>query len=64
MGTSRRVRRNASAMRMVGALPALHREAADPDEVAILTQRCATLRSRALTPEDTRELLDRLPGEQ
>ncbi|MFE5401123.1 helix-turn-helix domain-containing protein [Streptomyces sp. NPDC056580] len=37
---------------------------ADPDEVAILTQRCAMLRSQALTPEDTRELLDRLLGEQ
>ncbi|MCF3136894.1 helix-turn-helix domain-containing protein [Streptomyces olivochromogenes] len=37
---------------------------ADPDEVAILTQKCAMLRSQALTPEDTRELLDRLLGEQ
>lgn len=37
---------------------------ADPDEVAILTQKCAVLRSQALTPEDTRDLLDRLPGEQ
>ncbi|GGW49608.1 transcriptional regulator [Streptomyces caelestis] len=36
---------------------------ADPDEVAILTQKCAMLRSQALTPEDTRDLLDRLPGE-
>ncbi|MET9390622.1 helix-turn-helix transcriptional regulator [Streptomyces sp. NPDC006624] len=36
---------------------------ADPDEVAILTQKCAMLRSQALTPEDTRGLLDRLPGE-
>ncbi|MDQ1049520.1 hypothetical protein QFZ76_007756 [Streptomyces sp. V4I2] len=37
---------------------------ADPYEVAILTQRCAMLRSQALTPEDTRDLLDRLQGEQ
>jgi hypothetical protein len=37
---------------------------ANPDEVAILTQRCAMLRSQALTPEDTRDLLDRLLGEQ
>jgi transcriptional regulator with XRE-family HTH domain len=37
---------------------------AAPDEVAILTQRCAMLRSQALTPEDTRDLLDRLLGEQ
>ncbi|GEJ99893.1 helix-turn-helix transcriptional regulator [Streptomyces sp. 1-11] len=37
---------------------------ADPDEVAILTQKCAMLRSQALTPEDTRDLLDRLLGEQ
>ncbi|MFH8497073.1 helix-turn-helix domain-containing protein [Streptomyces coeruleorubidus] len=36
---------------------------ADPDEVAILTQKCAMLRSQALTPEDTRDLLDRLLGE-
>ncbi|MER6091178.1 helix-turn-helix domain-containing protein [Streptomyces bluensis] len=37
---------------------------ADPNEVAILTQKCAMLRSQALTPEDTRDLLDRLLGEQ
>jgi transcriptional regulator with XRE-family HTH domain len=37
---------------------------ADPSEVVILTQRCAMLRSQALTPEDTRDLLDRLLGEQ
>lgn len=37
---------------------------ANPDEVAILTQRCAMLRSQALNPEDTRDLLDRLLGEQ
>ncbi|MDX2595765.1 helix-turn-helix transcriptional regulator [Streptomyces sp. WI03-4A] len=37
---------------------------ADPDEVGILTQKCAMLRSQALTPEDTRELLDRLLGER
>ncbi|MFJ5038939.1 helix-turn-helix domain-containing protein [Streptomyces parvulus] len=36
---------------------------ADPDEVGILTQKCAMLRSQALTPEDTRDLLDRLLGE-
>lgn len=37
---------------------------AAPDEVAILTQRCAMLRSQALNPEDTRDLLDRLLGDQ
>uniref|UniRef100_UPI003517BFD0 helix-turn-helix domain-containing protein n=1 Tax=Streptomyces calvus TaxID=67282 RepID=UPI003517BFD0 len=37
---------------------------ADPGEVAILTQRCAMLRSQALNPEDTRDLLDRLLGDQ
>ncbi|MFJ9862762.1 Scr1 family TA system antitoxin-like transcriptional regulator [Streptomyces sp. NPDC101165] len=37
---------------------------ADPYEVAILTQKCAMLRSQALTPEDTRDLVDRLLGEQ
>ncbi|MET8214471.1 helix-turn-helix transcriptional regulator [Streptomyces hirsutus] len=37
---------------------------ANPDEVAILTQRCAMLRSQALNPEDTRDLLDRLLGDQ
>ncbi|KMS78215.1 DNA-binding protein [Streptomyces leeuwenhoekii] len=37
---------------------------ADPYEVAILTQKCAMLRSQALTPEDTRDLLDRLLGER
>lgn len=37
---------------------------ADQDEVAILNQKYAMLRSQALTPEDTRELLDRLLGEQ
>ncbi|WP_240803236.1 helix-turn-helix transcriptional regulator [Streptomyces sp. A1499] len=37
---------------------------ADPDEVAILTQKCAMLRTQALNPEDTRDLLDRLLGEQ
>ncbi|MER6978497.1 helix-turn-helix domain-containing protein [Streptomyces carpinensis] len=34
----------------------------DPNEVAILNQKCAMLRSQALTPEDTRDLLDRLLG--
>lgn len=37
---------------------------ADQGEVAILGQKCAMLRSQALTPEDTRDLLDRLLGEQ
>ncbi|KKD04007.1 helix-turn-helix domain-containing protein [Streptomyces sp. WM6386] len=37
---------------------------ADQDEVAILNQKYAMLRSQALTPEDTRDLLDRLLGEQ
>ncbi|MGW9399083.1 Scr1 family TA system antitoxin-like transcriptional regulator [Streptomyces sp. NPDC055642] len=36
---------------------------ADPNEVAILTQRCAMLRTQALNAEDTRDLLDRLLGE-
>ncbi|WP_409060226.1 Scr1 family TA system antitoxin-like transcriptional regulator [Streptomyces sp. SYP-A7185] len=36
----------------------------DPDEVAILTQRCAMLRTQALNAEDTRGLLDRMLGEQ
>ncbi|MFI7345807.1 helix-turn-helix domain-containing protein [Streptomyces sp. NPDC049936] len=37
---------------------------ANPDEVAILSQRCAMLRSQALNPEDTRVMLDRLLGDQ
>ncbi|MFJ2773892.1 Scr1 family TA system antitoxin-like transcriptional regulator [Streptomyces sp. NPDC087300] len=37
---------------------------ADPDEVAILTQKYAMLRTQALNPEDTMGLLDRLLGEQ
>ncbi|CAM5651719.1 XRE family transcriptional regulator OS=Streptomyces alboniger OX=132473 GN=CP975_29140 PE=4 SV=1 [Streptomyces alboniger] len=37
---------------------------ADPDEVAILTQRCAMLRTQALNAEDTKGLLDRMLGEQ
>ncbi|MFF7447472.1 MULTISPECIES: Scr1 family TA system antitoxin-like transcriptional regulator [unclassified Streptomyces] len=37
---------------------------ADQGEVAILNQKYAMLRSQALTPEDTRDLLDRLLGEQ
>ncbi|WP_244177552.1 helix-turn-helix domain-containing protein [Streptomyces atriruber] len=37
---------------------------ADPDEVAILTQKYAMLRTQALNAEDTRDLLDRLLGEQ
>ncbi|MEV5984858.1 helix-turn-helix transcriptional regulator [Streptomyces sp. NPDC052051] len=36
---------------------------ADPDEVGILTQKYAMLRTQALNTEDTRELLDRLLGE-
>lgn len=35
----------------------------DPDEVSILWQRYAMLRSQALNPEETRALLDRLLGE-
>ncbi|WP_405646275.1 Scr1 family TA system antitoxin-like transcriptional regulator [Streptomyces sp. NBC_00019] len=37
---------------------------ADQDEVAILNQKYAMLRSQALTPEDTRDLLDLLLGER
>ncbi|MFI8873256.1 helix-turn-helix transcriptional regulator [Streptomyces sp. NPDC055243] len=37
---------------------------ADPDEVAILTQKCAMLRTQALNAEDTRAQLVRLLGEQ
>ncbi|WP_234381410.1 helix-turn-helix domain-containing protein [Streptomyces sp. NRRL S-1521] len=37
---------------------------ADADEVAILTQKYAMLRTQALNAEDTRDLLDRLLGEQ
>ncbi|MGV9841368.1 helix-turn-helix domain-containing protein [Streptomyces fungicidicus] len=37
---------------------------ADPDEVAILTQKYAMLRTQALNVEDTKDLLDRLLGEQ
>lgn len=37
---------------------------ADPDEVAILTQKYAMLRTQALNAEDTRDLLDRMLGEQ
>ncbi|MGP4085766.1 helix-turn-helix domain-containing protein [Streptomyces sp. KR55] len=37
---------------------------ADPNEVAILNQKYAMLRTQALTIEDTRDLLDRLLGEQ
>ncbi|MGW1430854.1 helix-turn-helix domain-containing protein [Streptomyces sp. NPDC001108] len=36
----------------------------DPDEVSILAQKYAMLRTQALTPEDTRRLLKRLLGEQ
>ncbi|WLW51358.1 helix-turn-helix domain-containing protein [Streptomyces sp. YU58] len=37
---------------------------ADPDEVAILAQKYAMLRTQALNAEDSRDLLDRLLGEQ
>ncbi|MCT9075477.1 helix-turn-helix domain-containing protein [Streptomyces fulvoviolaceus] len=37
---------------------------ADPDEVGILTQKYAMLRTQALNAEDTRDLLNRLLGEQ
>lgn len=37
---------------------------ADPDEVGILTHKYAMLRTQALNTEDTRDLLDRLLGEQ
>lgn len=37
---------------------------AHPDEVAILTQKYAMLRTQALNAEDSRDLLDRLLGEQ
>lgn len=37
---------------------------ADPDEVGILTQRCAMLRTQALDTEHTRDLLDDLLGER
>ncbi|MFD7069913.1 Scr1 family TA system antitoxin-like transcriptional regulator [Streptomyces sp. NPDC059913] len=36
----------------------------DPDEISILSQKYAMLRTQALTPEDTRRLLKRLLGEQ
>jgi transcriptional regulator with XRE-family HTH domain len=36
---------------------------ADPKEVSVLQQRYDTLRSQALTPDDTRGLLERLRGE-
>ncbi|MGW0551423.1 helix-turn-helix domain-containing protein [Streptomyces altiplanensis] len=36
----------------------------DPDEVSILARKYAMLRAQALTPEDSRGLLDRLLGEQ
>jgi transcriptional regulator with XRE-family HTH domain len=37
---------------------------AEPNEVSILSQRYAMLRTQALNPEDTKGLLDRLLGEQ
>ncbi|MGW1091050.1 helix-turn-helix domain-containing protein [Streptomyces sp. NPDC002596] len=36
----------------------------DPDEISILAQRYAMLRTQALNTEETRDLLDRLLGEQ
>jgi hypothetical protein len=36
----------------------------DGDEVSILAQKYAMLRSQALNPEDAKGLLDRLLGEQ
>lgn len=36
---------------------------ADPKEVSLLHQRYDTLRSQALTPKDSRGLLERLRGE-
>lgn len=36
----------------------------DPDEVSVLQQRYAMLRSQALTPEESKRLLDDLLGEQ
>ncbi|WP_434594494.1 helix-turn-helix domain-containing protein [Streptomyces sp. A5-4] len=36
----------------------------DPDEVSIVARKYAMLRAQALTPEDSRGLLDRLLGEQ
>ncbi|MGP3983871.1 helix-turn-helix domain-containing protein [Streptomyces sp. KR80] len=36
----------------------------DADEVSILTRKYAMLRTQALNPEDTKDLLDRLLGEQ
>ncbi|WP_406307376.1 Scr1 family TA system antitoxin-like transcriptional regulator [Streptomyces sp. NBC_00885] len=36
----------------------------DPDEVSILAQKYAMLRTQALNPEETKGLLDRLLGEQ
>ncbi|MFE9885455.1 Scr1 family TA system antitoxin-like transcriptional regulator [Streptomyces scopuliridis] len=37
---------------------------ADPDEVSIMSRKYAMLRSQALTPEESRDLLDELLGEQ
>jgi hypothetical protein len=36
---------------------------ADPKEISVLQQRYAKLRSQALTPEDSRSLLERMRGE-
>jgi hypothetical protein len=36
---------------------------ADPKEISVLMQRYAKLRSQALTPEDSRSLLERMRGE-
>ncbi|MFI6699144.1 Scr1 family TA system antitoxin-like transcriptional regulator [Streptomyces sp. NPDC050509] len=37
---------------------------ADPDEVSVMARKYAMLRSQALTPEESKGLLDRLLGEQ
>jgi hypothetical protein len=37
---------------------------ASPDEVSILERKYAMLRTQALNPQETKGLLDRLPGEQ
>ncbi|MET9380144.1 helix-turn-helix transcriptional regulator [Streptomyces sp. NPDC002928] len=37
---------------------------ADPDEVSVLEHKYAMLRTQALNPEETKGLLDTLPGEQ
>lgn len=36
----------------------------DPDEVSVMARKYAMLRSQALSPQEPRDLLDRLPGDQ